>query len=255
MRWYFSRSEQYAVAVLLIAIVFGVVVLALARERTRRDSETPAPFFEQVAEAKAAPVEVAPSKADSTEIAVHVAGAVQKTGVYRFFPGARVDDAIRAAGGARPDGCADALNLAAKLEDGERLYVPTRVEWTRMTGDQLPPLAVIASPDPRHAPEATGAIATPAISPRATSTAAASAVAAPASPAYAGPKPLPDGKISLNTANLERLDDLPGVGPVTAQRILDYRTQHGKFTDLAELLDVPGIGPKTYEKILPFATL
>lgn len=57
--------------------------------------------------------------------------------------------------------------------------------------------------------------------------------------------------VSLNTATLEQLDTLPGVGPVTAQRILDWREQHGRFSAVAELQEVDGIGPKTYADIAP----
>jgi len=61
----------------------------------------------------------------------------------------------------------------------------------------------------------------------------------------------PAGTVSLNTATLEQLDTLPGVGPVTAQRILDWRTKHGRFSAVTELQEVDGIGPKTYADIAP----
>ena len=57
--------------------------------------------------------------------------------------------------------------------------------------------------------------------------------------------------IDLNTATLTQLDTIPGVGPVTAQAILDYRTKHGKFTKIEELQEVDGIGTKTYAQIAP----
>jgi competence protein ComEA len=57
--------------------------------------------------------------------------------------------------------------------------------------------------------------------------------------------------IDLNTATLAQLDTVPGVGPVTAQAILDYRTKHGKFTKIEELQEVDGIGTKTYAQIAP----
>lgn len=59
------------------------------------------------------------------------------------------------------------------------------------------------------------------------------------------------GKVSLNTATLEQLDTLPGVGPVTAQKILDWREKHGRFKSVSELQEVDGIGPKTYADIAP----
>lgn len=59
------------------------------------------------------------------------------------------------------------------------------------------------------------------------------------------------GIVSLNTATLEQLDTLPGIGPVTAQKILDWRSKHGRFTAVSELQEVDGIGPKTYADIAP----
>lgn len=61
----------------------------------------------------------------------------------------------------------------------------------------------------------------------------------------------PSATVSLNTATLEQLDTLPGVGPVTAQRILDWRQLHGRFNSVTELQEVDGIGPKTYADIAP----
>ena len=57
--------------------------------------------------------------------------------------------------------------------------------------------------------------------------------------------------VSLNTATLEQLDTLPGVGPVTAQKILDWRKLHGRFSAVTELQEVDGIGPKTYTALAP----
>ena len=56
-------------------------------------------------------------------------------------------------------------------------------------------------------------------------------------------------QVSLNTATLEQLDTLPGVGPVTARKILQWREQHGRFNSVSELQEVDGIGPKTYAEI------
>jgi competence protein ComEA len=76
----------------------------------------------------------------------------------------------------------------------------------------------------------------------------------PAAPA-AGAAGLPGGKVHLNSATLEQLDTLPGIGPVTAQKILDYRTQHGAFQSVDELDAVPGIGPARLEQVKPLVDL
>jgi len=135
---------------------------------------------------------------------VHVAGAVRRPGVYRFAAGARVEDAVRRAGGPTRHADLAALNLAAKVTDGAQILVPRK-------GAAAP---VSAAP--------AGA-------------AGGSAAGVPTAPA---------APIDLNTATLEQLDTLDGVGPATAQKILAYRQAHGGFRSVDELDQVSGIGPK-----------
>ena len=160
---------------------------------------------------------VSVERADGGRVAVHVAGAVRRPGVYRLPAGARVDDALRRAGGARDRADLTAVNLAAKLEDGRQVLVPVRAA----------------------APPAGGG-------------APASAPGGPAAPGAGGPAAAP---INLNTATLEQLDTLDGVGPGIAQRILDYREQHGGFSRVEELGEVPGIGAKRLATLTPLVTV
>lgn len=140
-------------------------------------------------------------------IVVAAAGAVTRTGVYRVAPGARVIDVVEAAGGAGPDADLDRVNLAAKVADGERIYVPRKGE----PGDS------------------------------------AVAVAAGGAAAEGGTSAIVD----LNTATAAQLESLPGVGPATAQAILDYRKRRGRFRSVDELLEVRGIGEAKLEQLRP----
>ena len=166
-------------------------------------------------------------RADGGRVTVHVAGAVRRPGLYRLPAGARVDDALRRAGGAARRADLTAVNLAAKLEDGRQILVPRLAPPTRP--------AAMGSPGGVPRPGTAGGAAV-----ASASTAGAEAPAAP---------------INLNTATLEQLDTLDGVGPGIARRILDYREQHGGFRRVEELGEVPGIGDKRLATLTPLVTV
>jgi competence protein ComEA len=157
------------------------------------------------------------------KVVVHVAGTVKKAGVVRLPRGSRVHEAIAAAGGASPGADLDRLNLASLLEDGQKIYVPRRGE---------------AAPTDKSAPAGT-------------SGAGAAEAEGTGGPAGEGS----GGKINLNTATAEELAELPKVGPVLAQRIVDWRTQQGPFKSPEELDAVDGVGPKMLETLLPLVTV
>ncbi|MCS6918996.1 MAG: helix-hairpin-helix domain-containing protein [Fimbriimonadales bacterium] len=152
-----------------------------------------------------------------SELAVHVAGAVKKSGVYHLPPNSRVDDAIRQAGGATANADLDALNLAELVSDGQKIYVPRKGE--------TPPLAVSASASTTNASRASRT--------------------EKAAPTTRFP-------IDLNTATAEQLEAIPGIGPTLAQRIVDYRRANGRFHSVEELLEVQGIGQKRLENMRPY---
>lgn len=160
---------------------------------------------------------------------VHVSGHVRRPGVYRLFPGARVMDAVRAAGGATPDADTEAMNLAAYAGDGSHIEVLARGE--RPTESPDTPNTV--TPDASPARPAVGA------------------VLAPGPVAPDGPK-RPAQPINLNTADSNQLQSLPTVGPEMASRILQYRNTHGGFRSVEELDVIEGIGPKKLDKIRPY---
>ncbi len=150
---------------------------------------------------------------------MHVVGQVVRPGLVRLRPGARLADAIAAAGGARPVADLAALNLARLVIDGEQIRVPR-------PGEAPAPGSGMAGP-PGSGGGAGG----------------------PGSPSGSG------APVSLNSADVAALDSLPGVGPVLAQRIIDWRTQHGRFTSVDELGEVSGIGDKLLAQLRPKVTL
>ncbi|MCX4762093.1 ComEA family DNA-binding protein [Streptomyces sp. NBC_01275] len=146
------------------------------------------------------------------EIVVDVSGKVRKPGIHRLPAGSRVVDALNAAGGVRPGTNTDGLNRARFLVDGEQV--------------------VVGGPAPATAAGAGGA--------------GTGAGAGAAGSAGAGMGAGPAAPVSLNTATVDQLDTLPGVGPVLAQHIVDYRTRHGGFRSVNELREVNGIGERRF---------
>lgn len=161
-----------------------------------------------------------PAEPPLPELAVHVAGAVKQSGVYRLPPNSRVDDAIRQAGGATAHADLDALNLAEPIADGQKIYVPRK-------GETPPP----------------------------TVSTAVSIPSAPKAPRAEQSAPAPRFPIDLNTATAEQLEVIPGIGPVLAQRIVDYRRANGRFHSVEDLLEVSGIGQKRLENMRPYVTV
>jgi competence protein ComEA len=150
----------------------------------------------------------------AVEVVVHVAGAVATPGVQRLPTGARVIDAVEAAGGALPDADLARINLAAPLTDGQQVYV--------LRPGEVPPV-------PPPGPQVGG-------------TDGASAAAA-------------GGPVDINRASADQLDELPGVGPTTAEAIIDHREQNGPFGSVDELIDVRGIGEAKLEQLRDLVTV
>lgn len=159
-------------AVLALALIVSIGYVLVSTPRT----EAIAPVM---------PKEVVQVPAD---VLVHVAGDVSRPGVYALPIGARVIDAVTAAGGALAGADTTTVNLARVVEDGEQIVVGR--------------------------------------------------VAAQGS-----------GRLDLNTATAEELDGLPGIGPVIAARIVQWRSDHGRFRTIDQLKDVSGVGAATFASL------
>jgi competence protein ComEA len=194
-----SRGELIGL-VALLAVTLGGAGLWYVRSLPRPVEVSTMPSGTTAS----APASASPSP--KVIVLVDVAGWVRHPGVYEFTEGARVIDAIDAAGGARPGALLEALNLAAPLADGTQILVPREGQES-----VVPP------------PVSGGAVA--------------------------------GALINVNTATATELEELPGVGEVLAQAILDYRTENGPFTSVDQLLDVSGIGDATLENIRDLVTV
>jgi competence protein ComEA len=145
-------------------------------------------------------------------LVVYITGSIIHPGVYSLPRLSRVSNAIQAAGGFQSDADQSAVNLAAKLIDGQKIVVPKIIT----------PAPVIEGTTPKvEQPSPPSSIATPSI----------------------------DNPLNLNTATPEQLDLLPGIGPTRAADIVAYRTQHGSFKTIDEIMQISGIGQTTFDHI------
>jgi competence protein ComEA len=227
--------EERLVILLLVGLALAAGGLLWVRgltpgARLAWEGEGAAPFGEAAGAAGAAsaptattePVDAWPTEPPAAPIAVHVAGAVLRPGVYVLPAESRVIDAVGAAGGSTPAADPNSVNLARRLTDGERLYIPTRAEVAKLGQS-----AAAAGWDGGGAGSGGG-----------------------------GPgSGTGYRKVNLNTATLAELDGLPGIGPTLATRIIQYRVQNGPFNALEELLNVSGIGGKKLADLRELVTI
>ena len=157
---------------------------------------------------------------EETKIAIHITGEVKKKGILYLDKGARIVDAIEAAGGATKNASLDQVNLAYILEDGQKIYIPNKNEKIK-TG------AYIITNSGQNVLVEEGKEST-------TTEKNAKGVS---------------GKVNINTANQTELETLQGIGPALAQRIIEYRQENGKFQTIEDIQNVKGIGDSKYSNI------
>lgn len=150
----------------------------------------------------------------SRRLVVDVSGAVIRPGVYRLPDGSRVIDAIRRAGGPSGRAMVAGINRAAALADGQQVVVPARLPVADRPGG--------------------------------TAGAATTAEAAGGGAGWSGAA---SGPVSLGTATAVQLEEIDGIGPVTAQKIVEFRDSRGGLSSVEDLDQVSGIGPVTMESL------
>ncbi len=195
-------SDMKQVAYVLVGLLVGFVLAGALFIVTRLPGGKPVAL------------EPAPTKAP---IAVQVLGDVVRPGVYELPEGARVKDAIDAAGGLIADANTGDLNLAAKLEDGQQIQIgsggasisssgPGTTSGTNPGGSPFTLLPTTAAPSSANL-------------------------------------------VNINNATVTELDALPGISPTVAQNIVNYRNENGPFSTIEDIMNVPGIGPATFDTI------
>lgn len=154
---------------------------------------------------------------ENNKITIHISGEVKNEGVYELEEESRIIDAINIAGGLTETADTSQINLAEKIEDGVKIYVPKKGEESPEINNQSEEAqksneSIIQNKESKN-------------------------------------KETKSKKININTATKEELDTLPGIGQATAQKIIEYRKENGKFSKIEEIKEVSGIGDSKFEKI------
>lgn len=203
------RTIAFLAAGVLGIVVLGVLAFVRASPAAESPPPLPSALRSSASGTKSASASAAPSSA-TRRVVVSVVGKVTDPGLVRLPEGARVADAITAAGGRIGRVEVGKLNLARKVADGEQLFVGIPVpDWAEPNADSVPSGGGTSGPSAR--PGST--------------------------------------KTDLNSANAARLSQLPGIGEATAKRILDWREQHHRFNTVQQLQDVSGIGAAKFDKL------
>ncbi len=148
-------------------------------------------------------------------IIIHVAGSVKNPGIIKLKYGARIIDAIEAAGGLTEDANINDVNLAYILEDAQKLYIPNK-------NDDLYNGEILSSTNgEKIIDEIDSSINN-------------------------------NLKININTAKQTELESLPGIGPSIALKIIEYRNEHGNFTSIEDIKNVSGLGDSKFNNIKDF---
>lgn len=206
-----TRDRQVIMGGLGILLV-GLLGWFLLRPATPAPLPPATPPVNRAAQSSVThPAGTTASQSSATEVVVDVQGAVQRPGLYRFKSGMRVADAVREAGGLTDRADRQKINLATRLVDQQQLYLPKKGEKAPATGSALGPAA------------------------GSTTTSASSAGT--------------DAPINLNQATVTDLQKLSGIGAKKAQKIVDYRTEHGDFKTVNDLTQVAGFGEKTVARL------
>lgn len=152
------------------------------------------------------------NEVEKNSIIIYITGAIKKEGVYELEENSRIADAIEIAGGVKENADLNKINLAYKLEDGMKINIPTKEMSNQIESKTQEIITKQETEDKSD-------------------------------------KIIKNEKININKATQTELESLPGIGTSTAQKIINYRKEKGKFNKIEDIMNVDGIGESKYKKI------
>lgn len=208
-----TKTQKIIIAVGIICIL---IVIGIFLYKRTQDTDYSTLMLEPEEEVKENNIEQEQEKIEN-KIKVHVAGYVEEEGMVELAEGARIADALEAAGGATLEADLSRVNLAYVLQDGQKIYIPSILEVEEEEEEE------------EYITEESGGVILEEGEEEKNNEA--------------------EGKVNINTATQTELETLNGIGPSTASKIIEYRKQNGNFQSIEEIQNVSGIGDSKYESI------
>lgn len=209
-----TKTQKIIIAVGIICIL---IVIGIFLYKRTQDTDYSMLMLEPEEEVKENNIEQEQEKREN-KIKVHVAGYVEEEGMVELAEGARIADALEAAGGATLEADLSRVNLAYVLQDGQKIYIPSILEVEEEEAEE------------EYITEGSGGVILEEEGEEEKNNEA-------------------EGKVNINTATQTELETLNGIGPSTASKIIEYRKQNGNFQSIEEIQNVSGIGDSKYESI------
>jgi len=207
----FSRQEK-----IIVLIIIAVLLTIFSWKIYNQEKSTITIIPADENETQNENISVKEDLNEETICIIHVAGAVKTPGVYQLSSDKRIVDAVKNAGGGLENADFDSINLAARIFDGQKIFIPFIPENIEgFTHKNETPIKESIQYNRSYS----------------------------------------NNLLNLNQVTSKDLENLPGIGPVLAQSILEYRTNNGFFKNIEDIMDVPGIGEKRFESIKEYITV
>ena len=227
MMYEFNKKQK-----IIVVIIGSMIIIAFLYYIYTKEEDNIIYTEENVTENIAEDLEESEenTKEEINKIIVHVSGAVNKEGIVELEENSRISDAINKAEGLKENADTKNINLAFKLEDGMKIYIPTigeNIEGNE--GNEQNQNANMIDETSKYVTSSSGVVQEEQTNKQS--------------------EEKQNEKININTATQTELETLPGIGPSTSLKIVNYREENGKFKAIEDIKEVSGIGDAKYENI------
>ena len=215
-----NKKTKIIIIAILVVLLGAIIYYVYGRETPENNKNAIIPYEDETIQNKENNVSEDKSEENSTEkIIIYIAGAIKKEGVYELEEGSRISDAIEAAEGLKEEADITNINLAYKLEDGMKIRIPTQTENNEKDINKISEEYITKNSglETENIIEDTSKEK--------------------------------EEKIDINKATQEELETLSGIGPSTANKIVQYRKDNGNFKSIEDIKNVNGIGESKYNEI------